>query len=629
MPVVQKQRHPALPHVYHSLLKTTFCGVDHPLSTVDTPVHQYLGIKYASVPARFRQSKLWKAHPPIVDASHHGPICPQPRSRQSVEEALVGITDDLAPQQVLKSDEFECLNLNITCPAGLTSQSRVPVMLWVHGGGDRGSGSSWVYDGGPLVRKSLDMGKPVIIVTFNFRIGLFGFAASPMIREDNKAAGEEGVGNYGMSSITLHGLGDQRKAMEWLHHYIGDFGGDPGNITVFGISSGGADIMCHLLSAENQTRPMFQRAIVQSALLDHNLLDVANSGWQLSRMLSRLHITTMEQFRAYDADKLASLGHSVRAVDDGVFLRPGWKDYFTNPNDSHSRHHHQLKDHIARAHSRARTRSRSALRSSPAHTPANLAFPANLQPLIIGDCAADATLWERPVSLWNASAAVRRIKAVCQSLTMASNIMRTYDISLHMPDEEVAERIMDLVNDARVAWPTECVAQNAKRERGGRGVWRYVFDQEGPSKCAPHHAADLMYLFDTVPLPASSLSPTSESPELFCDSFDDSDEEEGFGFASETILRESDDEWSAYVVDEWSYRRVRDAMQERWISFAHGEAPWKENKIYVFGPEGETGERSSFIFEGRRRKEAWKDALEPLGMRLVQKVGVELSRGPI
>ncbi|KAG6852490.1 hypothetical protein C0991_011538, partial [Blastosporella zonata] len=541
------------------------------------------------------------------------PICPQPRSRQSVEETLVGITDDLAPQQVLKSDEFECLNLNITCPAGLTPQSRVPVMLWVHGGGDRGSGSSWVYDGGPLVRKSLTMSKPVILVTFNFRIGLFGFAASPMIREDNKSSDEEG-------------LRDQRKAMEWLHHYIGDFGGDAGNITVFGISSGGADIVCHLLSAENQTRPMFQRAIVQSALLDHNLPDVANSGWHLSRMLSRLHISNMDQFRAFDADRLASLGHSVRAVDDGIFLRPGWKEYFAQPNDTHARHHHQLKDHIARAHSRAR--SRSSMRPSPSHTP-GFTFPANLQPLIIGDCAADATLWERSVSMWNPSAAVRRIKAVCQSLTMSSNLMRAYDISLYTEDKDIAERIMDLVSDARIAWPTECVAQNAKGERGGRGVWRYVFDQEGPSKGASHHAVDLVYLFDTVPLPASCLSPTSESPELFYDSFDDSDDEGSLGFASETVLRETDEDWTTCVVDEWSYRRVRDAMQERWISFAHGEAPWKEDKIFVFGPEGETGERSNFIFEGRRRNEVWKDALEPLGMQLVQKVGVELSRGPV
>ncbi|GLB39173.1 putative type-B carboxylesterase lipase family protein [Lyophyllum shimeji] len=619
MPSVQK-RHQAVPRVHHALLQTTFYGIDHPLSTPDAPIHQYLGIKYASVPARFRQSKLWKSYPPTVDASRHGPICPQPRTSKTVEEVLVGITDEAVPQQVLKQDEFECLNLNITCPAGLTSQSRLPVMLWVHGGGDRGSGSSWIYDGGPLVRKSILMGKPVILVTFNFRIGLFGFAAGPMIREDNIAAGEDGFGNYG--------LRDQRKVMEWLHHYIGDFGGDAGNITIFGESSGGADILCHLLSAENQTRPVFQRAIVQSALLEHNLPDVANAGWHLSRILSALHVTTVEQLRQIDADKLAALGSLVRAVDDGVFLRQGWKDYYVK-NDAHSRHHHQLKDHIARARSRGRSGSSVRGMGSPSRTPA-LALPANLQPLIIGDCSADSSLWSLPASFWTPVAVVRRIKAVCQSLTKASNVMRAYDITAYTPDEEIVDRVLELVNDARVAWPTECVARSARRERGGRGVWRYVFDQEGPAKGAPHHGVDLIYLFDTVPLPASAQSSAQSSPEMFCDSFSDDDDNDGepFGYGSVTDGG-TDEEWpAAVVVDEWAYTRVRDAMQERWISFAHGEAPWREDKVFVFGPEGETGERSSFIFEGRRRKETWKEALEPLGMQLAQKVGLELSRGP-
>jgi hypothetical protein len=93
-------------------------------------------------------------------------------------------------------------------------------------------------------------------------------------------------------------------------------------------------------------------------------------------------------------------------------------------------------------------------------------------------------------------------------------------------------------------------------------------------------------------------------------------------------MQQDDDEWMTTAVDEYSYARVRDAIQERWISFAHGEAPWREDKVFVFGPEGETGERSMEIFDGRRRKRMWKEALEPLGFTLVQKFGVELSRGP-
>ena len=412
--------------------------------------------------------------------------------------------------------------------------------------------------------------------------------------------------------------------MEWLNLYIGGFGGDPCNITVFGESTGGADIICHLLSAENQSRPVFQRAVVQSAVLDHNLPDVIHAGRQLASILSALKVSTIEQFRTIDADTLVGLGQNLRAIDDGDFFRQGWKDYFVR-EDAHACRHLQIKDHIARA------RSRSAVRgvTSPSRTPA-LALPATLQPLIIGDCSSDSMLWSLPASLWTPSAVVRRIRAVCQSLSKASNILRAYDISPHTPEQEIGDRVLELVNDARVAWPTECVAHNAKRERGGRGVWRYVFDQEGPSTGIPHHAADLIYLFDTVPLPLSTRpsEPSSSSNCGFHESFDDSDDDEDMTHNFTLRSDPEDEEWAAAVVDEWAYTRVRDAMQERWISFAHGEAPWREDKVFVFGPEGETGERSGCIFEGRRRKEIWKETLEPLGMQLVQKVGVELSRGP-
>ena len=61
------------------------------------------------------------------------PICPQDKSTKSMEETLFGVSQEEIPQQDLKQDEFECLNLNITCPAGLTPHSRLPVMLWIHG----------------------------------------------------------------------------------------------------------------------------------------------------------------------------------------------------------------------------------------------------------------------------------------------------------------------------------------------------------------------------------------------------------------------------------------------------------------------------------------------------------------
>ncbi|KAL0958058.1 hypothetical protein HGRIS_000236 [Hohenbuehelia grisea] len=613
------------PEVHHVALATNFVGIRHPSSTPEAVIHQYRGIKYASVPARFRAAKLVTACPALTDATNYGPICPQVHSKRSFEEELFGLPEDvLPPHRTFTHNEFECLNLNITCPAGLNTHSRLPVMLWVHGGGERGSGSSWVYDGAAFVRKSMLSQKPVIVVSFNYRIGLFGSAASPMIAEDNRAAGDAGAGNYG--------LRDQRKAMEWIHHYIAGFGGDPTNVTLFGASSGAADILYHLLSDENETKPLFHRAIVQSAIIDYNLPDVSAAGYQLSRLMSALRISTVDALRAVDAEALARVGHVPRVVDDGVFLRNGWRDCLS-PEGAHQ-HHHRLDNelrvptpvhghgyHSPHDGSRSRHLSRT---SSPA------GLPPNLQPLIIGDCSADAALWAHPVSLWTAPAAVRRLKAVCLSLARANGLLCAYDLSSYTPADELAERLIEMTGDARIAWPTECAAQGAKRLRGGKGVWRYVFDQEGAARGIPHHAADLMYLFDNVPLPAPPQETFTES---FCDGpFDVDDEDEvGSGSGSTGSFHEDltdSGTWDIPPVDAWAYSRVRDAMQERWIAFAHGEAPWAEDKTFVFGPEGETGERVSSVLEGRRRQAVWKKAFEPLGMQLVQKVGLELSRGP-
>ncbi|KAI0747095.1 carboxylesterase [Daedaleopsis nitida] len=637
------------PVVLHEDLKTTFTGVVHSISTPDAPVHQYLGIKYASIPARFRQSRLYTHYPPQTDCSRNGPICPQPKYK-TVEEELFNLTEDCIPNQAFKQSEFECLNLNITCPADATPDSHYPVMFWIHGGGNRGSGANWICDAGPLVQKSIQCGKPVVVVSINFRLGLLAFAASPALREDNKAAGDEGVGNYA--------LWDQRRAMEWVHRFIRPFGGNPNNVTLFGESTGAGDILCHLHSAANEIAPLFQRVIIQSAIVDMEVPNVHQAGWQLGKIMSALRIHSLDELREVDAEKLVILGHNVRATDDGYFFRKSWTGSLVPVDDSHSAahahhseqhlgdnlvmeingHSHHLK--VAHGHSHSRSHSR------PRHSHS----ASRHQPVLIGDCGAESLLWSFPVSLWTSAGVVKRIRAICQSLTKANALLRLYDIGAHTPADELPDRLLDLINDARFAWPTEKIASSLRSEREGHGVWRYVFDQESPSRGVPHHAVDLMYLFDNVPLP--TLPSTS-----MCDYFredggyyedeDDNDEpmparsaasSSGSGSLDNLHMHTSTDadrdryqydaEWAMPVVDDWTYARVRNAVQERWLAFAYGDAPWREDRVFVFGPEGETGERSLHIFHARRRTAVWREALEPLGIALVQKVGAELCNGP-
>ncbi|KAG6334464.1 hypothetical protein ID866_4626 [Astraeus odoratus] len=615
--------------LHHTLLHTTFKGIEHPISSSDVPIHQFRGIKYASVPARFRQSKLCKSYPSLVDASKYGRV-PHPTAAPT----SCANNSDL-PRHALPQDEFECLNLNITCPAHHNSESRLPVMLWIHGGGNRGCGSSWMYDGGALVRKSVCIGKPIIMVTINFRLGYFGFAASPSIAEDNRAAGEEGVG-----------LRDQRTALEWVHEYISDFGGDPANITLFGSSTGAADIIHHLYSNANNGNPIFARAVVQSAIVNYNVPGVHTAGWQMSRALSPLRASNVEQLRAIRAETLAEIPCPLRAIDDGVFFQSGWRDVLfpsTESDEVGKLPQDRTLSALRWGARRLKSKSRSPLPHARVLQHHNNV--TGLQPLIIGDCACDSDLWANSTSLWVASGVVRRLRAICQSLNKATALLNAYDISPHLNDE-LPERVLELVEDARVCWPTELVYQAAQKT--GRPVWRYVFDQEGPARGVPHHTADLIYLFDNVPLP---LSPAS-SPLSFANddlpSLPSSDVSSGGCGMGSSIMTLDDIEtmdvdrfdyysrgsplggWTRPVVDEWSYGRVRDAIQSRWIAFAWGERPWDNSrgKVFVFGPEGETGERSAGIFEGRRRRKIWEAVLRPLGMDLVQKVGMELSNGP-
>ena len=386
---------------------------------------------------------------------------------------------------------------------------------------------------------------------------------------------------------------------EWIHNYIAEFGGDPSNVTLFGESTGAADILCHMHSAANQKQHRFHRAILQSPSVEFNVPDVRSAGATLARTLSGYNANTAEALRKLDLERLVAVRYTLRATDDGHFFRPHWKEHMFG-GDSH----HDV--------------------CAPDDHPT----PLPLQPVIMGDCSMESSLWSFPVSYWNAAGVVRRIRAICQSMQRGNAVLRVYDIGTNTPEEELGERILDLINDTRFAYPIDCIANALKQANGGKNIYRYVFDQESPTPGAiPHHAADLVYLFDNVPLSTFVSSPDIShsrciTPELSFSDEEEEDEDDSSAFEKEDI------QWMTPVVDGYAYARVKNTIQERWLAFAHGQRPWNEEKVYVFGPEGETGERSWCIFEGRRRTQTWHQSLVPLGLSLVQKLGEELGNGP-
>ena len=196
----------------------------------------YRGIPYAAPPVG---QLRWKPPQPVepwagvLACENYGPVCPQPSKKIGVYEA------DKAP-----ADE-DCLYLNVWMPAG-ASEKKLPVMVWIHGGGFTiGSGSMPYYDGQNLARLG------AVIVTINYRLGPLGFFAHPQL----SAESEHGVsGNYGVL--------DQIAALEWVQQNIAAFGGDPDCVTIFGESAGSVSV-CYLMVSP-LAEGLFHRAIAQS-----------------------------------------------------------------------------------------------------------------------------------------------------------------------------------------------------------------------------------------------------------------------------------------------------------------------------------------------------------------------------
>ena len=185
----------------------------------------------------------------------------------------------------------DCLYLNVWTPAA-GKDSRLPVMFWIHGGAfQNGFGHEIEFDGDAFAKKG------VVLVTINYRLGMCGFLAHPLLTAEN---GGKGSGNYG--------LFDQLAALQWGKKNIAAFGGDPDNITGFGQSAGAGSVQS--LISSPLTKGYIQRAIIQSGgglggiISTKSLADVAATGkamWDASGM------TTLEQMRACPADRFQEI----------------------------------------------------------------------------------------------------------------------------------------------------------------------------------------------------------------------------------------------------------------------------------------------------------------------------------
>ena len=247
----------------------------------------YKGIRYATA-GRWEypvQVTHWDG---VYDATQYGACSYQPRAFYNEEENLKKV---FYYHEFRKGEHYDysedCLFLNVFAPDTAKEGDKLPVIVYIHGGGFTGGCGHEKHFDGPVWPA-----KGVIGVTLNYRLGPMGFVCLPELKEE---AGF--TGNYG--------LFDQLTAIRWVHDNIAAFGGDPDNLTIMGQSAGAMSVQQHCLSP--LSKGLFHKAVMSSGggvskMMSSSPAEKNYAFWQ--KTMENAGCSTLERFRALSPEKL-------------------------------------------------------------------------------------------------------------------------------------------------------------------------------------------------------------------------------------------------------------------------------------------------------------------------------------
>jgi para-nitrobenzyl esterase len=288
--------------------------------TADQKVIAYKGIPYAQPPV---EDLRWRPPQPVgrlkgtFPARDFGPRCIQFNPFRDM------IFHDSGPSE-------DCLTLNVWAPSSAVPSKKspgLPVMVWIHGGGFSAGGSSEARQDGEVLAH-----RGVIVVSMNYRLGIFGFLALPELTGESA---NHTSGNYGLM--------DQTAALAWVQRNIAVFGGDPGNVTLFGESAGSRSVGQQMASPV--TRGLFAKAIGESSsdfysgnepTLQREQAERIDANWT-QRAFGSNRLFYLRQLPVDEILKAVASGKApaFRPIIDGFFLPDTVRNLYVDGKQAH------------------------------------------------------------------------------------------------------------------------------------------------------------------------------------------------------------------------------------------------------------------------------------------------------